>query len=147
MTLTFGYVDFEGNYAPVQEKEVRLAAFTKSALVAEAELSGTDLCRGVFYARIDGGLPVILRNGDFRTLQLEKAANLTVSNMVSNQERLEFDITSDGYAHGVHFNLEAAHRFSDQYFDLLPGQTHHVVLYNAQGVVPEDIVPSCVIPG
>ena len=147
MTLTFGYVDFEGNYAPVQKKELLLPAFTKSTLVAEADISGMDLCRGVFYARIDGGLPVILRNGDFRTLQLEKAANLTVSNMVSNQERLEFDITSDGYAHGVHFNLEAAHRFSDQYFDLLPGQTHHVVLYNARGVVPEDIVPSCVIPG
>lgn len=147
MTLTFGYVDFAGNYAPVQKKELRLPAFTKSALVAEVSIADMDLSGGVFYARIDGGLPVILRNGDFRTLQLEKTANLTVSNMVSNGDALEFDVTSDGYAHAVHFDLEAARRFSDQYFDLLPGQTHHVVLYNAQGVAPEDIVPSCVIPG
>ena len=89
-------------------------------------------------------------HGDFRNaaaVQLENAANLTVSDMVSDRERMEFDVTSDGYAHAVHFDLEAARRFSDQYFDLLPGQTHHVVLYNAQGVAPEEIVPTCVIPG
>lgn len=147
MILSFGYVDFEGNYAPIQEKKLQMPAFTKSALAAEAELSGMDLSRGVFYARIDGGLPVILRNGDFRTLQLEKAANLSVSNIVSVGDSMEFDITSDGYAHGVHFNMEASRRFSDQYFDLLPGQTHRVVLYNAAGIVAENIVPACVIPG
>ena len=145
--LTFGYVDFQGNYAPIQDKKLQLPAFTKSVLAVEADLSGMDLSRGVFYARINGGLPVILRNGDFRTLRLDRTAELSVSNMVHNGETLEFDVTADGYAHGVHFGLEAARRFSDQYFDLLPGQTHHVILYNAQGVTPERIVPACVIPG
>ena len=147
LELTFGYVDFAGNYGPVGEQQLRLPAFTQSAPVAEAPLTGLDLTRGVFYARVDGGLPVILRHGDFRTLKLEQAAKLTVSNVTLEGETMAFDVTSDGYAHGVHFGLPAERRFSDQYFDLLPGQTYRILLNNAQGVAPEDIIPACVIPG
>ena len=147
INLAFGYVDFQGNYAPVQKKELRLPAYTKCFLAAEADLADMDLTQGIFYAQNGTGLPVILRNGDFRTLRLDKKAALTISNIVSTGDTLEFDITADGYAHGVHFGLEAARRFSDQYFDLLPGQTHHIVLRNAEGVSPDRIVPDCIIPG
>ena len=38
-------------------------------------------------------------------------------------------------------------RVQENNYHLLPGQTYHVVLKNAEGVSPDRIVPDCIIPG
>ena len=143
MTLTCGYVTFDGVFGPTQTVSVQLPAFSKSVEAADLPLDGMDLTRGVFYAKAEDGTAALLRAGDFRTLQIPRAASLTVTNGVRKGETLEFDVTADHYAHGVHFGLEASRLFSDLYFDLLPGETQHIVLYNADGITVEDLRPAC----
>ncbi len=146
LRLTCGYVSFLGEYGPATEVSVRLEPFCKRVKAISLPLDGLDLARGAFYARPEGGdtLPAILRTADFRLLKLPRAARLTVSNAERHGDELRFDVTTDVFAHAVHFALGADRLFSDQYFDLLPGETRRVVLQNAQGVDVGQLRPASV---
>lgn len=134
--LTCGYVTFGGAYGPTQEITVKIPAFTKGLMVAELSLEGLDLEQGAFYAKgdPDGPLPVTLRTADFRQLQLPRKPKLTVSQVERKDGSLHFRVSTDVFAHAVHFGLGADRIFSDQYFDLLPGESRRITLYNAQDV-------------
>jgi beta-mannosidase len=145
--LECGYVTFGGEYAPAKEIEVEIPAFTKRHLAAELPLEGMDLEKGAFYVRGEGLLPVTLRTADFRQLQLPRAAKLTVSDVKRIGESLQFRVSTDVFAHAVHFGLAAERLFSDQYFDLLPGESRVVILRNAQGLTEADIQPRSIFVG
>jgi len=144
--LQCGYVAFDGTNGRAQELTVKLPAFTKGLVVAQLPLEGLDLEKGVFYARGDqnGPLPVTLRTADFRQLQLPRPARLTVSQVERVESSLRFRVSTDVFAHGVHFGLGADRRFSDQYFDLLPGESREITLHNAQGLTEADLNPQAV---
>ena len=144
--LTCGYVSFGGQYGPKEEITVEVPAFTKLFKAAEYSLEGLDLIHGAFYAHggDHGPLPVTLRTVDFRELELARPAKLTVSNVMQEGETLSFTVSTDVFAHAVHFGLPADRLFSDQYFDLLPGESRRVTLYNGAGVQAEEIRPKAV---
>ena len=144
--LACGYVSFAGEYGPAEEVTVEVPAFTKLFQAAEYSLEGLDLIHGAFYAHggKDGPLPVTLRVVDFRQLELACPAKLTVTDVVQEGEKLSFTVSTDVFAHAVHFGLPADRLFSDQYFDLLPGESRRVTLYNSTGLTAEDILPAAV---
>lgn len=144
--LTYGYVAFDGTGKTTANLTVDLPANRKSVQVAELPLDGLDLTRGVFYVQPKETdiLPVILRSGDFRTLLLPRAAELTVSNSERQGDTLSFTVTTDVFAHAVHFRTGANARFSDQYFDLLPGESRRVTMYNAAEIEVMDLKPQSV---
>lgn len=144
--LTCGYVGFAGDYGQTKEITVEVPAFTKRLVAASIDLTGLDLVNGVFYARGDenGPLPVTLRTADFRRLKLARPAKLTVSDVQQKGDSLSFTVKADVFAHAVHFAMTADRLFSDQYFDLLPGESRRITLYNAQGLTVQDICPRAV---
>ncbi len=144
--LTCGYVSFDGQYGPKEEITVEVPAFTKLFRVGEYSLTGLDLTHGAFYAHggDQGPLPVTLRTVDFRQLELSRPAKLTVSDVVQEGKTLSFTVSTDVFAHAVHFGLPADRLFSDQYFDLLPGESRRVTLFDCTDLQAKDIQPKAV---
>jgi len=64
-----------------------------------------------------------------------------------NSEELSFTIKSDVFAHAVHFNMGEDKLFSDQYFDLLPGESRWITLENAGGILLNDLHADCIYVG
>lgn len=60
--------------------------------------------------------------------QHPEPATLTVVELERSGTRVVLSVTADRYAHAVHFGLGQAVRPSEEYFDLLPGETARVVL-------------------
>ena len=143
--LTVGYVSFDGTYGPSERYTVELPAYTKLQAVTALSLNGVELQNGTVYARADEAdvLPVILRGGDFRTLNTPKSPKLTVSDVEKTEGAMIFTVSSDVFAHAVHFNLGASVKLSDEYFDLLPGEERRVTVF-ANEISAEELRPTCV---
>jgi len=144
-TLTYGYVSFAGEYAPAHDLTVKLEAFAQCALVAAIPVEDWDLQRGAFYVRGENIIPVTFRAGDMRTLSLPQA-KLSVTDFCRDGDTLHFTVQTDCFAHAVHFGLDETVRLSDQYFDLLPGQSRRITVYDAANITPDTIRPTSVYP-
>ena len=74
-------------------------------------------------------LPTTLRSEAFRKLSMPDAV-LKVRNFVLEGGKARFIVTSDVFAQVVHFNLDDGICLSDEYFDLLPGESREIIVYN-----------------
>ncbi len=148
MTVTCGYVDFAGNYGKSVELPVSLPAYAPATLIGTFSAKDLDLVHGIIYARVEGDeeLTTTLRTDDFRNLVLPRKAKLTVADVTSTSDELSFTVTTDVYAHGVHFGATADHVFSDQYFNMLPGESRRITLKNPR-ITINDIKPDSVFLG
>ena len=149
VNLTFGYVGFDGTCGDAEKITAALPAFTKTAVVGRVKIGDADLTKGVIYVQADEAdvLTAVLRTADFRELTLSGEAKLTVSDVTKTADALSFTVTSDVYAHAVHFNLGAPAKLSDEYFDLLPGESRRITLTAPGHVHAADIKPTCVYLG
>lgn len=119
--LEYGYMSFDGVKRCKQAKVI-LPANAKCELLRFAD-DGFDLANGLVYAKADDSEIrfALLRAMPFRELKLGKA-KISICNVTENS----FEVTTDKYAHAVHFNLPDEALLSDAYFDLLPGETKTV---------------------
>ena len=161
--LVCGYVTFEGAYAEPSSLSAVLPAFAPETLFGSFAAAGDDH-QGVFYARPCEAGPsetaaaplaakpaaaasntpevtptATLRADDFRNLNVPADAGLSVTDLVRDGETITFTVTAEKFAHAVHFGLPAEKIFSDQYFDLLPGESRRVTLYNAGSLAMSDL--------
>ena len=125
---------------------VDLPAFAPATLIGTMPVADLDLVNGVVYAKVEGReeLTAILRSGDFRTLNITRKANLTMSDVKESADELSFTVTADIFAYGVNFGTPAAYRFSDQYFTLLPGESRRITLKNPGKLKASDIKLDCI---
>lgn len=72
----------------------------------------------------------ILRSSTHREL-IQTEPKLMITDMIRHGDSVKLRVTSDAYAHGVHFGLPDDIRLSDEYFDLLPGESRSIVIYDA----------------
>ena len=144
--VTCGYVTFGGEYAEPITFEALLPAYTKLFEVGSFPIDGYDLARGVVYARSDEEdiATATMHCADFRTLLLPKKAKLSISDVVKDGSELSFTVKSDVFAHGVHFGLDEEYLHSDQFFDLLPGESRRIVVSNAATLSADNLKPECV---
>lgn len=146
--LECGYVSFEGNDWGIASFDVNAAPFAGVVKVGEFALKEAfDLKAGVVYAKADDPtvLPVTLCAVDFRELDLTQRAKLTVTDIVRTADSVRFTVTTDVFAHAVHFNFDENVYCSDQYFDLLPGKSRTIECYTDLDLLPETIVASSVV--
>ena len=73
-------------------------------------------------------LPATLKQYDFKELQIPET-DLKLSDFKRSGDTAEFTISSDCYAHAVHFNLKDDICLSDEYFDILPGERRKIEIY------------------
>ncbi len=146
MEITCGYVTFAGAYGKTQTFSAELPAFAPMTEIGTFPLSGLDLTHGIVYARVEGeeALTTTYRSGVFRTLSLPRRANLILSDVARTEEELSFTVTTDVYAHGVHFGLPADAMLSDQYFNMLPGESRRITLKHPGEITAADLSPACI---
>lgn len=129
-----GYVSFDGATRKLQNLPLRLEAHSR-AYLAEIPLPEEDYARGAFVVipndpRLECA---VLRLKDTRELVLPGAQVRVVSEQMKDG-LLTVVLACDGYAHGVH--AEGNYAFSDNYFDLLPGQSKTVTV---RGALPNEL--------
>ncbi|MGG1555929.1 glycoside hydrolase family 2 protein [Paenibacillus ferrarius] len=91
-----------------------------------------------------GILPAILRQADFRSLLLPEA-QVGIQEIVPQQDSILVHIKAETYCHAVHLLVPDDIRLSDQYFDLLPGETRCVAIHSPPYKLPlGEIEVNCV---
>ncbi|MCL2811003.1 MAG: beta-mannosidase [Clostridia bacterium] len=128
LRMEYGYAGFDGAFDTARQ-EIVVEPFSKG-IVAMFDMPKKDKRRGVVFARADGIPLAILRTGDFKDYALAQSA-VTIENIQAKGSDYEVTVRSDGYSHAVSFGLDASIRLSDEYFDMLPGDTRTIVLYDA----------------
>ncbi len=141
--LEYGYISFDGTFGDSKTQSVELPAYSRNILLKFYK-KNYDQTKGVWYVRSnydDNISPAVLRSGTYRELELPYA-DIKIKDCLLSGENLHITVYSNNYAHGVRFNLPDYFKLSDNYFDLLPGESKKIVLYN----VPEDLDISKIIP-
>jgi beta-mannosidase len=132
LSVEYGYTSFDSKSKTAQNAELTLAPYSRQ-IVLELEKGDFDISTGCYYIRpiceCSCVLPAIFTKTSFKDLNTPKA-NLTISNFVLNGRDARFTVASNLFAHAVHFNLDDSLRLSDEYFDLLPGESREVTVYN-----------------
>jgi len=127
-SLTIGYSLLDGREVVLDQAECRLNK--QQTEIARVAIPGDLQSGGLFFARGDGDWPVetgILWPGSLRALAIPEGK----PSIVILEERpggLDILVESPTYLHGVYFQSGPTFDCSDNYFDLLPGDTRQVSL-------------------
>lgn len=124
----YGYASLDGKFRETKRNGFELKPFIRKTLI-ELDIGEYDLSKGCFFFKPDDEcvLPAILRNGEFKLLQIPKA-QLVICGMDINGGQIKVTILSETFAHGVHVELPEGCEASDLYFDMLPGEKRSILL-------------------
>ena len=152
--LAYGYVRFDGRHDPLPEREVCLPPRSRgvlfpfrAALPADAHGNGRVAVHPVAVDNTPPRmLPATAATGSFRAWKLP-VPQLSIRQVERTASTCSFVVHSDVYAHAVHFGLDERIRLSDEYFDLLPGETRRIVVESAIPLLPDELpAPRFVLP-
>ncbi|NJD02389.1 MAG: beta-mannosidase [Ruminiclostridium sp.] len=145
--LEYGYMTFDGMKEDTVREKVTVGPFTKAVVAARIKKGPYDTLKGLYYARADensGIAPATLRTGDFKNLFIPQPV-ISLTGLNECKGKVAFTVTSDKYAHGVHFGLNDDALLSDEYFDLLPGESRKITVLNDNiEIAIDDINPGYV---
>ncbi len=129
----YGYVSFDGTNKIGHSINITLQPYSRE-IVLEFAKGDYDFKRGTYYVKTNREeiLSAALRMGEYRNLDIPKAKP-RVSNFRVEGNDIIFTVSSDVYAHAVHFNLGDDIRLSDEYFNLLPGESRVITVYELAG--------------
>ncbi|MBB6670757.1 beta-mannosidase [Cohnella nanjingensis] len=141
-----GYVPFDGKPGHTESVQFEMPPFSRSTLFAFSK-DGHEERLGVYAVRPIGSSvavqPAILRSDAYRNLRTGEA-KLTVSAIELQGDEAHFTVSTDTFAHAVHFDLDDHVRLSDEYFDLLPGEKRKVTVYGVDSAFGDrKIVARC----
>jgi beta-mannosidase len=153
--LEYGYVNFDGTGALTAQTTIELKAAT-TGKVLSFEAPDMSANTGICFVRPAATAnsprssalpePATLRSDVFRAHKLEKPF-LMVSDVTQTDAGYRFTVATDVFAHAVHFGLGDDARYSDAYFDLLPGESRTVEVCNVSGEInAERIAAQSVVP-
>jgi beta-mannosidase len=135
--LEYGYMTFDGLQGDAVAKKITVQPFTKAVVVAQIKKGSHDTLKGLYYARMCkncGMTPAILRTTDFRNL-LVPCPTVKITGINEFEDKIDFVVSSDKYAHGVHFGLDDDILLSDEYFDLLPKESRKITVLKNHATV------------
>ncbi len=128
--LEFGYQTFEGEKKNSEVKKVVVQPSSKAVIIAKFKKGSHDILKGAYYAwpnEKSGMIPALLRSTDFKDLQILQP-EIRVSDLKVSGESTVFKVTSDKYVHGLHFGFRDDVLLSDEYFDLLAGESREIII-------------------
>ena len=123
-------------------------ALTRS-VVATYEQGDHNPLTGIWVARAVGREDInaaIFRARDYRDLEIPPC-KLQFAVAMVGKNRYAARVGTDKYAHAVHFVLPEGAVPSDNYFDLLPGETKGVTILTSKSLTNEQISVTCVNEG
>ncbi len=142
--LEYGYVSLDGRLTDLKKCQVEAAALERTELCTFGR-AGHDPRSGLWIARAPGNVDIdsaIFRAVGLRQLRTT-APKLRLAMATGTGKGSAVQICSDVYAHAVHLVLPSGVLPSDDYFDLLPGESHQVDLVSTGPVDPAAISLTC----
>ena len=128
-----GWFPLDGKNPRTQRLTMELAAHSR-AVVARLPLAGGDVAGELWAVRPEEGcgiLPASLRLACWKDMRLP-GGRVQKEKVIHDGEDLLITVTSDCFAHAVHFSAGSA-QVSDDYFDLLPGERRTVRIAGMAG--------------
>lgn len=126
--LEAGWVALDGTSVHRKTARVNVPAFGRE-VVMKLPLK-TEQPGGMVFARVRGSrdiLPATLKPEHLRELGMQQPDLKAALAKRQGPDRLAVTVRSDVYAHAVHLVLSDDARLSDNYFDLLPGESRTIV--------------------
>lgn len=130
VTAEFGYVSFDGTIRETRKIQLETEPGERSYLLREA-LPDRDYKKGtiMLYVLDENIDNIWLRLDDMRNLDFEKSQVICTEDRQEGNDRI-LTLHSESFAHGVH--VKGNYRCSDNYFDLLPGETKTIIVRGAK---------------
>jgi len=131
--MKYGYVSFDGQKDNSEVTPVVIPAHSRKTLATFAKAENDGLA-GIWYAAPSSPTsckPGILRYTDYRNLKTIPAKWEAQSESKGND--LIVNITAKTYCHGVHLVISSDAHLSDNYFDLLPGESRTITVKGQAG--------------
>jgi len=129
----YGMTSLDGSRVAAKRTRLELPARSRQ-VVLQFEPGATTDGRGIDFVRPLGAgeslLPATLRRVPHRQMSLADPG-LELAGRTPRDGGVELTVRSRGFAHAVHFGLGDEAKLSDEYFDLLPGESRTVF---AEGV-------------
>lgn len=124
----YGYVSFDGSVSEL--KPLKLTAEPRSRkYILREKLPEYDYRKGTLVVIPEHTIePASLYTMEFKKLEVPKA-EVKITGCVQDGENVRLTVSSDVYAH--HVTIWGDYKFSDNYFNMLPGETREIVAYNA----------------
>ena len=145
--LAYGFVRFDGSHGPLPERDVHLPARSRRVLF---RFRLPDAC-GIDHLGLpavfqvpdkDDALPSLLpatwSHGSFRSWQLA-VPDLSIGDIAIRDGQAAFSVRANVFAHAVHFGLDPRVMLSDEYFDLLPGESRRIVVEGGHAFLPASL--------
>jgi beta-mannosidase len=132
-TLTFGFKSIDGEKSTFAKKKIEIKANWIEECICNLEkIKNIPVEEQLFYAIFEYKNDVdysIYFPVPFNKLKLPKP-ELKWKKVRENKNQTEIEIESKTYCHAVHFKDDGEIIASDNYFDLIPGIKHKIVIYN-----------------
>jgi len=144
MELEYGYVSLDGKTMDLDRRQVEIPALTRGE-VFSFPLGGHDPLSGLWIVRACANpaiSPGVFRAADYRQLRImDPGISLSLKNEGGN--RYTARVGAQAYAHAVVFKLPDHAILSDNYFDLLPGETRVIGITTLMPLNASEIVVTC----
>lgn len=130
--VEYGYVSFDGESKDVETCILELPAYSRDIVLSFPKPLQNDQ-KGVCFIRSihsDSVASAILRTSTYRELAVPQT-KITIEGIQRIEKGIRVTLSSNHYAHAVHFNLPDEVKLSDDYFDMLPGESKCVVIDDA----------------
>ncbi len=151
LEVEYGYIAFDGKTIDSKTVAIMLPHFSRGTVLS-FEAGSHDERKGTYFARVLNNSQSIqlalLRKLPHRDLDIP-AANVRITGIEilndknqageksvaggskgDSMKAFAVTVQSATFAHAVHFKLPDEARLSDEYFDLLPGESKRVVIYD-----------------
>ena len=130
-TLRVGFMRYDGAKPELQTVKYDVPAFSRGVVAACPAPTAAQLRHGTVVAQeTKDTLPsATWRHAPCRELNLPPA-KVTATATVDGAD-LVARVRADSFAHAVHFDIPDDFRLSDCWFDLLPGETRDIRIFNA----------------
>ena len=133
LTVEYGYTSFDGGECETETREIVLPAFHKDE-VLRFPLGSRDPRSGLWFARAEGVETVILHRLPRRELAAGQGDLVVTDERAEGPGRdLVFTVRAQSWAHHVHFGFGGGVLPSDEYFDLLPGESRTILARGGAG--------------
>ena len=143
--IEYGYIRLDGQYKDFKTVQINAEPLTRT-LVCAFGRGNHDPTVGLWVTRaIEPSIfrPAIYRAVDYRDLQITKPG-LAYTLIHSAGQLFTLKISAQAYAHAVHVKLPENTIPSDNYFDLLPGETREIQIAYTGTLTTDSIQVSCV---
>jgi beta-mannosidase len=128
--IEYGSARLDGTGSAVKEAKLTLPARSRGVVLRFPRHAGDPRESLDFIRPLDAGevlLPAILRRIEHRQLRMVDPGLRIAASSRGNGER-ELTVRARAFAHAVHFDLGDDGEASDEYFDLLPGESRKIVV-------------------